>query len=93
MPVVISTCAPPTPSTSQRMATRRGSENSSPSVNTRNTTPKSASSCVVSLSARERERVRTQQHADREIAEDRRQRQFAHARDHAHRCGEQNQDL
>ena len=51
MPVVTSTCAPPTPSTSQRIATKRGKENSSPKVNTRNTTPKSASSRVVSLSA------------------------------------------
>ena len=34
-----------------RIATKRGSENSNPKVNTRNTTPKSASSCVVSLSA------------------------------------------
>ena len=51
IPTVISTCAPPTPSTSQRMATRRGSENSNPKVNTRNTTPKSANNCVVSLSA------------------------------------------
>ncbi len=50
MAVVNSTWAPPTPSTSHRIATRRGSENSSPSVNTRNTTPISASSCVVSLS-------------------------------------------
>ena len=50
IPVVTSTCAPPTPSTSQRIATRRGSENSNPSVNTRNTTPKSASKRVVSLS-------------------------------------------
>ncbi len=51
IPAVIRTCAPPTPSTSQRMATKRGSENSKPKVNTRNTTPKSASSCVVALSA------------------------------------------
>ena len=49
MPVVISTCAPPTPSTSQRIATSRGSENSNPKVNTRKTTPKSASNWVVPL--------------------------------------------
>ena len=43
-PVVTNTWAPPTPSTSQRMATKRGRENSSPKVKTRKTTPKSASS-------------------------------------------------
>jgi hypothetical protein len=37
--------------------------------------------------------VRPQQHAHREIPQDRRQREFAHRRDHAHRGGEQNQDL
>jgi hypothetical protein len=41
----------------------------------------------------DRKRVRTQQHAHREIPEDGRQLQLAHARDHAHRCGEQYQDL
>ena len=75
------------------MATRRGSENSSPSVNTRNTTPKSARSRVVSLSTAKREGVRAQQHADREVAEDRRQCELAHGRDDADRGGEQNQDL
>ncbi len=45
-PVVSSTCARPRPNTSRRMATMRGHENSSPSVNSRNTTPISASSCV-----------------------------------------------
>ena len=45
--VVTSTCAPPTPSTSPRMASKRGRENSRPSVNTRNTTPnpRAAASC------------------------------------------------
>jgi len=42
---------------------------------------------------RERERMRTQEHADREIAEDGGQRQFAHGGHDAYRCGEQNQDL
>jgi hypothetical protein len=41
--VVMSTCSPPTPSTSDFIATMRASENSSPSVKTRNTTPMSAS--------------------------------------------------
>ena len=93
MPVVTSTCAPPTPSTSQRIATRRGRENSNPSVNTRNTTPKSANSWVVAPPVRQVEGVRTQQHPHREISENGRQFQFAHARDHAHGSGEQNQDL
>ncbi len=41
-----STCRPPMPSTSDFIATMRPSENSSPSVNTRNTTPISASTCT-----------------------------------------------
>ena len=91
--VVTSTCAPPTPSTSPRMASKRGSENSSPSVNTRNATPKSASRRVVSLSTDQRERVRAEQHADREVAEDRRQGELAHAGHDEYRGGQQDQNL
>ena len=40
--VVSETCRPPMRNASRRMAIMRGSENSSPSVNTRNTTPSSA---------------------------------------------------
>ena len=40
--VVTTTCMPPMRNASRRMAIMRGSENSSPSVNTRNTTPRSA---------------------------------------------------
>jgi len=40
--VVSTTCRPPIKNASRRMAIIRGSENSSPSVNTRNTTPRSA---------------------------------------------------
>ncbi len=51
MPAVSTVCAPPTPSTSPRIATNLGRENSRPRVNTRKTTPKSASRRVVSVSA------------------------------------------
>ena len=40
--VVSTTCRPPMSSASRRMAIMRGRENSRPSVNTRNTTPRSA---------------------------------------------------
>ena len=46
--VEISTCPPPSPNTSRRMASSRDSENSSPSENSRNTTPNSATSCTAS---------------------------------------------
>ena len=42
---------------------------------------------------RHAERMRSQQHADDEIAQDRGQGQFAHARDHADGCGQQDQNL
>ena len=93
MLVVMNTCAPPTPSTSQRIATRRGSENSNPRVKTRNTTPKSANSCVVSLPCRQREGVRTEQHPDREISRESPAISACARRDHANGSGEQNQDL
>ncbi len=41
----------------------------------------------------QRERMRPEQHPDREISQNRRQFQLAYARDHAHRSGEQDQDL
>ena len=41
--VVSTTWAPPMPSASSRIDSMRGSENSNPKVNTRNTTPKSDS--------------------------------------------------
>ena len=46
---VSTTCAVPMPNTSLRIATMRGQENSSPNVNSRNTTPSSDSNCVVSV--------------------------------------------
>ena len=49
--VVSATCMAPSPNTSRRMATMRAQENSRPSVNSRNTTPISASSCVSRESA------------------------------------------
>ena len=49
--VVMSTCRPPIPSTSDFMATMRANENSSPSVKTRNTTPISASMPIDSSSS------------------------------------------
>ena len=45
-PAVSVTCAAPRPNTSRRIASMRGSENSRPSVNSRNATPRSASSRV-----------------------------------------------
>jgi hypothetical protein len=42
---------------------------------------------------RERERVRSEQHADCEVSQNRRQLELAHSRHHAHRGGEQDQDL
>ena len=64
------------PNASPRIAIMRGSENSSPSVNTRNTTPNSASDRREAV-AGEIQRVGTEQHADGEVAEDRRQPQAA----------------
>ncbi|MNG92232.1 hypothetical protein D3C79_511610 [compost metagenome] len=45
--VVNSTCRPPTPSTSLRMESRRGSENSSPRENIRKTMPSSPMVCMI----------------------------------------------
>ena len=47
--VVPPTCRPPSVNTSPRIAIRRGSENSRPSANSRNTMPNSASVSVVSV--------------------------------------------
>ena len=86
------TCAPPTPSTSPRIATSRGKENSRPRVKTRKTTPKSASRRVVRCRPPARARA-AQHHADGQVPEYRRQRQLAHRRDDADRGGQQDQDL
>src|SRR5439155_1114684 len=50
-PAVAMTWAAPSPSTSRRMASMPGSENSSPSWNSRNATPSSASSRVLDCEA------------------------------------------
>ena len=47
---VAATCAAPSPNTSRRMASMRGSENSRPRVNSRKATPSSASSRVAPVS-------------------------------------------
>ena len=68
--VVATTCAAPSPNTSRFMASMRGSENSSPSVNSRKVTPSSASSCVVAGVRHQPERMRPERHADDEVSED-----------------------
>ena len=91
--VVTSTWAPPTPSTSQRIATRRGRENSEPEREHQEHHAEIREQARRVVVHRPGEGVRTEQHADREIADDRGQCELARAGDDADRGGEQDQDL
>ena len=88
-----STCRPPMPSTSDFIATMRASENSSPSVKTRNTTPISASTCTDGGARHEAERMRAEHHADQQVTQDRWQLETAHQAQHEQRAREQDQYL
>ena len=65
----------------------RGQENSRPSVNSRNTTPSSASRCVVSDSGNSAEGVRPQRQADGDVAQDGRQPEAPRQRHDENRRG------
>ena len=70
--VVSPTCRPPAPKTVARAAIIFGSENSSPTMNIRRTTPSSERNAVPSLGARMLEAMRADREAGHEIADDRR---------------------
>ncbi len=61
--MVAPTCSAPSPNTSRRIAIMRGSENSSPRVNSRNTTPSSASRRVAAGVRDDPQRMRPERQA------------------------------
>ena len=86
-------CAEPSPNTSRRIATMRGKENSSPSVNSRNTTPISRDGLGLGAFRKHRECKRPEHNADDQITEDRRHADAPGQRQHQHRREQQYQDL
>ena len=85
--------AAPSPNTSRRMASMRGSENSRPSVNSRKATPSSASSRVTPGVGDHPERVRAEHQPDRQVGDQGRQCQATHHGHQEHRAGEEDQGL
>ncbi len=92
-PPQTSICRPPMPSTSDFIATMRPSENSSPSVKTRNTMPISARSRTVASFGTRPRACGPSSMPTTQVAEDGWQVETAHEAQHQQRAGEQDQDL
>ena len=88
-----SICRPPTPSTSDFIATMRAQRELEPEREHQEHDADLGQQPHGLVVRREPERVRAEHHADDEVAEDRRQREAPHQAEHQQRARQQDQDL